>query len=76
MKKAKPTEKITSKNDPLQPSPALLCKLGSVVVHAQEALSLKGHDFDWEALKQNIQDPEVEQWLQRMDKLALIPKKR
>ena len=69
-------EGTKSKDDPLQPSPALLCKLGSVVVHAQEALSAKGHPFDWEALKSNIEDKEVIAWLQKMDQLALLPRKR
>jgi hypothetical protein len=30
----------------LQPSPALLCKLGSIIVHVEEASEPGGHPFD------------------------------
>lgn len=63
-------------SDPLRPSAGVLCKIGSVVVHADEMLSAKGHAFDAEALKSLLRDPELVEWLKAMDKLALIPKKR
>jgi hypothetical protein len=62
--------------DPLQPSPALLCKLGSAIVHAQELYSSNGHAFDKAALDTVLGDPEVVEWMRQMDKQALLPKVR
>ena len=53
---------------------ALLSKLGSIVVHADEFLSPGGHAFDKEALLQLIRDPEVQEWLKEMG--PLVPVKR
>jgi hypothetical protein len=64
------------KPDPLKPSPALLCKLGSIVVHADEGTSSERHHFDLIALKELLFDQEVVAWLNAMDKLAMIPQKR
>jgi hypothetical protein len=63
-------------SDPLKPTAALLCKLGSIVVHVEEGLSSKGHEFDIIALRQLINDPAVQGWLYDMGKLALLPVKR
>lgn len=63
-------------NDPLKPTPALLCKLGSIAVHADEFMSSDGHPFDAEALNALLYDPEVVAWLKAMGKMAMIPKKR
>jgi hypothetical protein len=63
-------------NDPLKPSPSLLCKLGSVIVHVDELLSPSGHVFDREALKTVLQDAEVQEWLNAMNRLAFLPVKR
>lgn len=63
-------------SDPLQPSSSLLVKLGSIVVHAEELTSPDGHEFDVAALQGLYQDPEVKEWLEQMDKMALLPKKR
>lgn len=63
-------------SDPMKPSAALLCKLGSVLVHAEEMLSPKGHHFDKTALEATLGDPEVRTWLDAMDAMALIPKRR
>lgn len=62
--------------DMLKPSPALLAKLGSALVHAQEYLSDDGHDFDRVALHSALADSEVKDWLTQMDKAAMIPKRR
>lgn len=62
--------------DPLQPSPSLLCKLGSIAVHVDEMLSPKGHFFDKKALDTLLSDTEVAEWLTAMDKMAMLPKKR
>jgi hypothetical protein len=65
-----------AKDDCLSPSAALLCKLGSLVVHAEEMLSAKGHHFDLDTIRSLLADSEVKAWLAQMDKLALLPKKR
>lgn len=63
-------------SDPLTPSPALLCKLGSIIIHADELTSTDGHAFDKIALQQLIADPEVWEWIVAMDQMAMLPKKR
>lgn len=63
-------------SNPLQPSNGLLCKLGSIAVHADEMLSPDGHAFDRAALQQLIADPDVKAWLALMDAAAMVPKKR
>lgn len=62
-------------NDPLKPSPTLLCKLGSVLVHAEELTSPAGHIFDREAFL-TAWDSEVQAWMEEMRKLAFLPVKR
>jgi hypothetical protein len=62
--------------DPLQPSAALLVKLGSIAVHADELTSPTGHAFDRVALQSLLQDAEVAAWLKEMDAMAFLPKKR
>ena len=64
------------KTAPLQPSPALLCKLGSIAVHADEMMSADGHDFDKIALQGLISDPEVADWIKQMNAMAMVPRKR
>ncbi len=59
-----------------KPEMSLMCKLGSIIVHIQEAFSTKGSSFDIKAIEPLIQDNEVNEWLKEMDRLALIPKKR
>lgn len=63
-------------NDPLKPSPALLCKLGSIVVHADEYHSPGGHPFDLDALKSVLSDAEVKKWIAQMQAMALVPVRR
>lgn len=58
------------------PTVPVLCKLGSIAVHADEMLSPDGHAFDRVALQQLLADPEVVAWLAEMDKAAMLPKKR
>jgi hypothetical protein len=62
--------------NPLTPPATLLVKLGSIAVHADEMLSPGGHAYDKVALEQLLQDPEVKEWIARMDALAFLPKKR
>lgn len=63
-------------SDTLKPSPALLCKLGSIAVHVDEMLSADGHAFDRVALQALMDDPDVKEWLAAMDKMAMVPRKR
>jgi hypothetical protein len=62
--------------DMLKPSPALLCKLGSIAVHAEELLSPGGHEFDRAALQTLFADTEVRARIAAMDEAAMVPKKR
>lgn len=62
--------------DPLKPSPSLLSKLGSIAVHVDEMLSLTGHQFDREIIKSLLADSEVMAWIEQMDAMAMLPKKR
>lgn len=63
-------------DQPFSPSVTLLVKLGSIAVHAEEMLSAKGHPFDKAALEQLLDDLEVKQWREAMDKLAMLPVRR
>ena len=63
-------------SDPLKPLLTLLVKLGSIVVHTDEFLSLNGHPFDRQALVPLLRDPEVEKWIAAMYKLCFLPQKR
>ena len=60
----------------LNPSPALLCKLGSILVHVEEMQSSDGHAFDKLALGQLLADDEVAEWREVMDNMGMLPKKR
>jgi hypothetical protein len=57
----------------LQPSTALLVKLGSIARHAEELLSPGAHPFDADAIRSLLADPEVREWFEAADALALIP---
>ena len=58
----------------LNPGLKLLSKLGSIVVHADEALGAGAHQFDAIALKALLDDPEVKGWLAEMG--PFLPVKR
>lgn len=60
----------------INPSIALLTKLASIAVHAEEALSTDGHSFDRIALDSLLGDEEVVTFLEAGRKLAMIPEKR
>lgn len=59
--------------NPLKPKPALLCKLGSIIVHTQESRGPHGHEFDVVALRTLLDDPEVIAWMGAMNALAMLP---
>ena len=67
---------VEKMSDPLKPSATLLIKLGSMVVHYEEMLSAKGHEFDKHALDSLTNDPEVKAWFAAMNKMAFLPVKR
>ena len=69
-------KKTDGNSDPLNPSVALLIKLGSIIVHQEELLSPGGHTFDQHALDTVRNDPEVVEWLDTMTKMAFLPVKR
>jgi hypothetical protein len=63
--------------DPLEPSASVLCKLGSIIVHAEEMLTpSKRHVFDYVAFNALLDDPEVVEWLKGMGAQGLLPVKR
>jgi len=58
----------------LKPS-SLLCKLGSLIVHYEEAKN-DPHPFDLKAIETLTNDPEVKEWIAAMNELGLLPVKR
>jgi hypothetical protein len=60
----------------MRPSPPLLVKLGSIIVHAEELASPEGHQFDLATLQHLLADPDVKAWMKEMDRLTLLPRKR
>jgi hypothetical protein len=64
------------KKDVLSPSPQLLIKLGSALVHADEFLSPSGHPLDKNTFDSLMKDSDVKEWIEGMTKLALLPVKR
>jgi hypothetical protein len=62
--------------DILKPSMTLLIKLGSIAVHTDEILSVKGHEFDRSALVSLLVDPEVVAWVNDATTVGLLPVKR
>ena len=61
-------------SDALKPDIALLSKIGSIVVHADELLSPKGHVYDKTVFQQLLNDPDVQMWIKQMG--PLLPQKR
>lgn len=74
--KAREKEHASEMQGPLHPPVSLLCKLGSIAVHAEEGLSSDGHHFDMIALRQLMADAEVIAWLDGMRRAAFLPVKR
>ncbi len=60
----------------LKPSIGMLIKLGSLIVHYQEAYSPKGHEYDKVIIAQLEADPDVITWLASMTKAGFLPVKR
>lgn len=62
--------------DCFAPPVGLLAKLGSIIVHVDEAAGEGGHEFDWVAIRSLMADREVQEWLVAMGNKGLLPKKR
>ncbi len=58
------------------PSLSLMCKLGSIIVHLEEASGPACSVFDVITTRTILNDPEVQDWLAAMRKAALLPVKR
>lgn len=58
------------------PPLSLLVKLGSAIVHADEAMSENGVAEDEGAFRQLLADPEVSTWISEMTESGLLPVKR
>lgn len=63
-------------DDPFKMTPALAAKVGSFLVHIEEVMSSKGHNFDAIAARSLLADAEVQAWLKGLRKLAMLPVKR
>lgn len=59
---------------PQNPPLTLLCKLGSLAVHIDEALSDDSHHYDWTVIHELLDDAEVKKWIADMG--PFLPKKR
>lgn len=62
--------------DALKPTPQLLIKLGSLIVHYQEWTSKKGHDVDKNAIDSIESDEDFKEWINQMNEDAFLPLKR
>jgi hypothetical protein len=73
---ADPVQHFVNAVDAMHPSASLVCKLGSIAVHAEEFLSVGGHEFDKAALSALLQDSGVKAWLDSLGRMGLVPVKR
>jgi hypothetical protein len=63
-------------NEPIIPSLQLLVKLGSLVIHYQEATGPKRHPLDMDAIRSIEGEPDVQEWISEMTKRGFLPVKR
>lgn len=54
-------------------TPTVGIKLASLAVHAEEAASSNGHEFDLQAIFLLLADPEVVDYMDELRNLALLP---
>lgn len=69
-------DKIATSVDLYSPPIGLLCKLGSIVVHVDEATGDRPHEYDWTAIRALLADREVQGWIEGMTKAGFMPVKR
>lgn len=62
--------------DILKPSPQLLIKLGSIIVHYEEYNSPDGHFLDKQTIEAMMEQEDVKEWFKGMKEMALLPLKR
>lgn len=62
--------------DVFDPGQEVLLKMGSALIHADEAMSENGVALDEVLFRYLLAEPDVEEWLKEMDKLSLLPVKR
>lgn len=55
---------------------SLVVKLGSIVVHLEEARSSEGHHWDWSTIDSLLTDPEVRTFLDDKANAVFLPVKR
>lgn len=72
--KAHRKKEVKAALDALKPSAALLSKLGSMIVHADEAFSPDGREVDKVAFYDLLRQQDVQNWMKGMG--ALLPLKR
>lgn len=60
----------------MHPGSVVQIKLASIVVHAQELLSVDGREADKTALLGLLYDPDVLRWLDKFDDVLLPVKRR
>lgn len=65
-----------SKPDPFDLHTSLVAKLGSILVHIEEYLSPTGHAFDRHVLDSLMKDEEVQEWMEQLREMAMLPRKR
>lgn len=76
MKKNDTIDKIAASICLYAPPVGLLCKLGSIVVHVDEATGDRPHEYDWTAIRSLLADREVQAWIEGMTKAGFMPVKR
>lgn len=67
-------ERVRATMDAYEPSIVLLCKLGSMIVHADEAFSPDGRRLDQNEFYNLHRQPDVQAWLKAM--APMLPVKR
>lgn len=55
------------------PTPDVGVALASIAIHAQEALSPGGHEFDVVAIQATLSRTDVQEYFRELDALALLP---
>ena len=60
----------------LKPTPQLLIKIGSALVHAEEFFSIKGRPHDKIAFDAIMNSEEIREWIKEGTKEAFLPVKR
>ncbi len=63
-------------SDPLKPDRALLCKLGSIIIHVEEYGGETGLEIDMEIIRSLLKDDQLQGWLFGMNEMGLLPVKR